>query len=729
MMTLSGRRALLPSRYTNAPTCRGYRGIMIAYCILNIPRRTQLAAMQNYLTAVSLLLVCSATADPYLWLEDVTSTKALEWVESHNTRTIDEFAADDSFRTLEARLRSILDSKDRIPYVNKRGEYFYNFWRDADQPRGLLRRTTLDEYRKAAPQWETVLDVDALAAKQGENWVYKGIGYLEPTYDRALLRLSRGGADAVVVREFDLVSKTFVADGFELTESKGRANWLDRDSVLVTTNFGPGTMTDSGYPRVVKLWRRGLPLAKAEVVFEGEQTDVAAFVYVDQAAERTEAMIVRAIDFHTSANYVRRNNRLIELDVPGDAQVAIDRGWLSVTLKSDWPVGDTTHASGSLLLIALDDFLSGDRNFDVLFTPTPTSSLAGVSATRNYVLVNALDNVRNRIVVWRRTKDRWIQEPTIGSSGFQTISVAAVDRHESDDYMLQTTDFVTPATLQMRDLRTNAVKVTKQAPALFDANGLAISQHWVKSKDGTNVPYFQISPTASNGPRPTLLYGYGGFEIPMVPRYSATVGAAWLERGGVYVVANIRGGGEFGPQWHQAALKENRPRAYEDFIAVAQDLIRRKVSTPKQLGTMGGSNGGLLVGNMLTMRPDLFGGIVCQVPLLDMRRYNKLLAGASWMAEYGDPDDPEQWRFIETFSPYHNVSKDADYPAVLFTTSTRDDRVHPGHARKMMAKMTQMEHDVRYYENTEGGHAGAADNAQRAFMSALSYTFLWDVLD
>ena len=678
----------------------------------------------------SLLLVCAANAaDPYLWLEDVTSDKALEWVDNHNTLTIDELAGDDSFRALQARLLAILDSKDRIPYVTKRGEHYYNFWRDADHPRGLLRRTTLDEYRKLQPRWEIVLDIDALAAREDENWVYKGIGYLEPTYDRALLRLSRGGADAVVVREFDLVGKAFVENGFQLPESKGGASWRSRDSIFVTTDIGPDAMTSSGYPRVARLWQRGQPLTKAEVVFEGEYTDVSVFASADLSAGHEAGIIVRAIDFYTSETYVRRNNRLIKLDVPGDAVADIDRGQLSLRLKSDWSVGDTRYTNGSLVLIALDDFLAEKRDFHVLFEPTPSRSLAGVSATRNYMLVNVLDDVRNRVDVWRRTKNTWVQEPSIGGAGFRTISVAAVDRHENDDYMLQMTDFVTPATLQMRSLETNAVKVTKQAPTQFDAQGLAISQYWVKSKDGTRIPYFQISRPDGTEPRPALLYGYGGFEISMVPRYSATVGAAWLERGGVYVVANIRGGGEFGPQWHQAALKENRPRAYEDFIAVAEDLIRRKVSTPKQLGAMGGSNGGLLVGNMLTMRPDLFAGIVCQAPLLDMRRYSKLLAGASWMAEYGDPDDPQQWRFIETFSPYHNISRDTQYPAVLFTTSSRDDRVHPGHARKMMAKMAQMEHDVRYYENTEGGHAGAADNAQRAFLSALAYTFLWDVLD
>lgn len=672
---------------------------------------------------------CSTDEDPYLWLEDVAGADALAWVEERNQATRNAFAEDPEFESLEQRLLAIFDADDRIPYVYKAGDWYYNLWQDEDNPRGLWRRTTLAEYRKPDPSWEVVLDIDALGKAEGENWVYGGASILVPTYDRCLLRLSRGGADADVVREFDLVAKTFVEDGFSLPEAKQSVAWAGPDAIFVATDFGPGTMTDSGYARIVKLWQRGQPLGDAMTVFEGETSDVSVGAYAELSPGFEMQFVYRGRDFYNSDRYIRRGDELLPLAIPSDAGYAVHRGWLYVTPRSDWLTAGRTYATGSLLAIKLERFLAGERDLAVLFQPGEGSALAGYSLTRNRVLINILDNVRNRIEVATPGLNGWTAAPLQGvdRTGFQTIEADAVDPDGDDRYFLETTDYLTPSTLSVASVGEDP-EVLKSAPAKFDTEDLAIRQHWATSADGTRVPYFQVSRVDATDTQPTLLYGYGGFRIAQVPRYSAGIGAAWLERGGVYVVANIRGGGEFGPDWHQAALKADRPRAFEDFIAVAEDLIRRGVTTSKQLGVMGGSNGGLLMGNMLTMRPDLFGAIVAQVPLFDMRRYHELLAGASWVAEYGDPDDPEEWAFIEGFSPYHNVSADVDYPRLLVTTSTRDDRVHPGHARKMVAKMRHMGHDVLYYENVEGGHAGAADNAQRAYMWTLAFQFLWDAL-
>jgi prolyl oligopeptidase len=668
--------------------------------------------------------------DPYLWLEDVTGDRALSWVKARNAESTKALAASPEFEALRKRLVAILDSDDRIPFVRKMGPWYYNFWRDASHPRGLWRRTTLDEYRKAEPKWETVIDLDALAKTESENWVWSGADCLKPAYRRCLVSLSRGGADAAVTREFDATTKAFLPDGFTLPEAKASINWRDANSVFVGTDFGPGSLTESGYPRVVKEWKRGTPLAEAQTVFEGKSTDVRVDAYRDLTPGFERDFVIRGVTFWTSEMFLRRNGRLIKLDKPDDAQLSVDRDLAFLTLRSDWKVGERTVPAGALLVTDFDKFVDGKASFEVLFKPTERTSLEGYEPTRNYVLLNELDNVRNRLNVLTRKSGTWKQEPLPGLPEIGSFSASAVDPDESDDYFVTTSDYVTPDQLLLGTIGKGAPEALKSLPAQYKADGLVISQHETRSKDGTRIPYFQVSrrEVPADGRNPTLLYGYGGFEVPMLPRYSSTVGAGWLEPGGVYVVANIRGGGEFGPNWHNAALKENRHKAYEDFIAVAEDLIRRKVTSPARLGTMGGSNGGLLMGNMLTMRPDLFGAIVCQVPLLDMKRYDKLLAGASWVGEYGDPDDPAQWAFVKTFSPYHNVRKEVTYPPTLFTTSTRDDRVHPGHARKMAAKMLEQGHDVTYYENIEGGHGGAANNEQRAFMSALAYRFLWTEL-
>jgi prolyl oligopeptidase len=670
--------------------------------------------------------------DPFLWLEDVASSQALAWVDERNRETEAALATLPDYAALRARLKTILDSKGRIPYVARYGGRYYNFWRDAQHERGIWRRTTLDEYRKPEPHWETVLDLDQLARDENENWVWAGASFLKPHGERCLVSLSRGGGDAHVVREFDLERLAFVDDGFTLPEAKGGASWIDRDSVFVATDFGPGSMTSSGYPRVVKEWRRGTALGAARLVYEALADDLSASAWFDYTPGHERQFVQRQIGFYSNELFVREpaTGALTRVDKPDDADAFTVRDQLVIQLRSDWEAGGAAWPQGALLAIGFADFLAGGREFSPLFTPTDTTSLDGVTATRGAILLTVLDKVKNRIVELRHVDGAW-QRRDIAAPGLGALGVSSVDEIESDDYFLTVTDFLTPSSLYLAKAGdADQRELLKSMPAFFDASPYAVSQHEAVSKDGTRVPYFVVmrKDTRADGANPTLLYGYGGFEVSLTPFYSGTTGEAWLARGGIYVLANIRGGGEFGPRWHQAALKEQRQNAFDDFFAVAEDLAARKLTSARHLGIMGGSNGGLLVGAALTQRPELFGAVVCQVPLLDMRRYHQLLAGASWMGEYGDPDDPEDWAFIGKYSPYHQVQAGQSYPRVLFTTSTRDDRVHPGHARKMAALMREQGHPVLYWENTEGGHAGAANNEQTATMWALTYTFLWKEL-
>ena len=668
----------------------------------------------------------AAAEDPYLWLEEVEGERAMAWVRERNLETQQAFTETSAFKELESGLLTILDSDDRIPFVAKHGAQYYNFWRDARNPRGLWRRTSLAEFRKPSPQWQVVLDIDALGKAEHENWVFQGAEYLKPGFERCLVSLSRGGADASVTREFDLTTLTFVEDGFQLPESKGGASWIDLDTVFVSADFGPGSFTTSGYPRVVKIWQRGTALSQARTVFEGADTDVAsaAFHETTQGFERN--FILRSPTFFTNELYLLdKDDSVLRVEKPDDATASFHRQWMLLELRSAWTPGRIVYPGGSLLAIPFEDFQAGSRDFSVLFSPTPSTSLASHGWTRQHLILNVLDDVKNRLAILTPVQGRWQSQPFPDAPAFGSVSASGVDEEESDDYFMTVTDFLTPTALYFGTLGQTREKL-KETPAFFDASDLEISQHFVASKDGARIPYFQVSARdlALDGAQPTLLGGYGGFEVSEIPYYSGMVGRGWLSQGGVYALANIRGGGEYGPRWHQAALKQNRPRAYEDFAAVARDLAARQVTSPSHLGILGGSNGGLLMGNMLTSYPELFGAIVCQVPLLDMKRYTHLLAGASWMAEYGDPDLPEEWAFIRGFSPYHNVRPGLAYPPVLFMTSTRDDRVHPGHARKMMARISEVTTNAHYFENIEGGHGGAADNPQSARMWALAYTFL-----
>ncbi len=679
------------------------------------------------------------TTDPFLWLEEVQGERALNWVRERNALSQKELTARPEYAPTKAQLLDVLNAKDRIPGVARRGDWLYNFWQDETNKRGLWRRTTLAEYRKPQPAWETVLDLDALAKAEGENWVWGGTVCLGPSYRRCMVMLSRGGADAKVSREFDAVTRQFVKDGFTLPEAKSDVDWIDEHTLYVGTDFGPGSMTDSGYPRIIKRWKRGTPLTQAETAFEGETKDVAVSVSVDKTPGYERTMFFRALDFYNSKKFLLQGDKLVELDMPSDATPSFLRDTLLLHLRSDLTVGDkralTTFPSGSLLHTNAAAYLNGERKLAALFTPTPTRSLSSYTSTRDHVLINIIDNVAGKLEQWHKKGDsftrREIAAPFPGALGVSSLHDPLLKTDSlAEAYWLSYTDFLTPDSLYLSSTANDKRDLLKARGGLFDSAGMRAEQRFATSKDGTKVPYFVVWPKGAraDGNNPTLLYGYGGFEVSMKPWYSGGFGRAWYSRGGVLVVANIRGGGEFGPSWHQSAVKPNKQRSYDDFIAVAEDLIAHKITSPKHLGIMGGSNGGLLVGATFTQRPDLFNAVVCQVPLLDMKRYHTLLAGASWVAEYGNPDLPEEWEFISKYSPYQNVKAGVKYPRVLFTTSTRDDRVHPGHARKMAALMLSMKHDVLYYENIEGGHGGAADNEQRAHLQALEYSYLWQQL-
>lgn len=665
--------------------------------------------------------------DPYLWLEEVDGKEPLEWVEQRNLKTKEWYCTGASFDALCAKIRDALDSDDRIPAFVAYGSQLYNFWQDKDHPRGIWRRTTLDEYKKKEPTWETLLDLDALAEEEGENWVWAGHSMFRPDIDRALIHLSRGGGDAAVVREFDVDRLCFLANGFSVPEAKTRVSWAGRDKLLIGTDFGPGSMTDSGYPMTIRVWERGTDLDSAQEIFRGEASDVSVGASADPSNGYSEYYITRATDFYNTELSVMRGDRLVRIDKPASANANIHRGRLFVRLKSEWKTESADYSAGSLLTCDLDSYINEQCGWNVLFVPSENTTLEGWGTTRDDVVLSVSENVRTKAYLASETSNGWTTRSVSETTDILNESIQSLDPYDSNDYLLNAESFLVPSTLSIGS-ESAATEVLKQAPSFFDGSQFEASQHWANSKDGTKIPYYQIRRNDVTDPAPTLLYGYGGFEISLLPQYSATIGIGWLERGGNYVVANIRGGGEFGPSWHHSALKEHRHRAYDDFIAVGEDLVSRGIVEPNQLGIQGGSNGGLLMGNMYTRRPDLFGAVACQVPLLDMSRYHLLLAGASWMAEYGDPDNPEDWEFLKGYSPYHNVDSEGEYPPILITTSTRDDRVHPGHARKMTARLEEFGHPIHYYENTAGGHAGAADNSQRAFMLALVYEFLWNTL-
>ena len=656
--------------------------------------------------------------DPNLWLENIDDERALDWVRARNDATTAELSGE-LFERMRTEALEVLDTDSRIPYVRRRGEYLYNFWRDAANPRGLWRRTSLDSYRTDAPAWDVIIDLDELARADGENWVWAGADVIEPDHTLALIALSRGGSDATVVREFDMRTRSFVADGFVLPEAKSRVSWEDPDTLLVGTDFGPDSLTESGYPRIVKRWRRGEPLEQAAMLFTGSVGDVAVTSGVDRTPGYERTMIYRAVDFYNDQVFQLRSGELVHIDAPTDASLSVHRDWLLIELRTDWYAGTEIYRAGSLLAADYERFLDGTAELSVVFAPDERTCLHQYAWTLDRLVMITLADVASRVEIV--TPGSWTREPVEGLEPGSNTVIVATDPW-GDEFFLDSSGFLTPSTL-FRGTAGGTLAPIKSAPSFFDSTGLEVAQYFATSDDGTRVPYFVVG-RPGTGPQPTLLGGYGGFEVAQTPGYGGVLGRLWLARGGTYVLANIRGGGEYGPGWHTQAVRSGRHKVAEDFAAVARDLVDRGITTPAQLGAQGGSNGGLLMGIMLTKYPELFGALVCQVPLLDMKRFHLLLAGASWVAEYGDPDDPQEWSFISKYSPYQNISTDTTYPPVLITTSTRDDRVHPGHARKMTAALEEAGHRVWYYENIEGGHSGAADNAQTAFKSALAFSFL-----
>lgn len=662
--------------------------------------------------------------DPFVWLEDVEGPRSMEWVNAKNAATIATLTQSPLYQPFYDRLKQILDSKDRIAYPDIIGDALYNFWQDAEHERGIWRRTTWASYATASPTWQTVIDLDALSKAEGVTWSWGGADCLEPAYRRCMVSLSRGGSDAVEMREFDLTTGTFVRDGFKIPEAKTSTTWVDDSTLFVGTDFGPGTMTTSGYPRLVKRWTRGTPLASATTVFEAPVDHVGAFGGSVDAGDRRYLRIVDAINFYESAQYLYDQGHVVTIDVPKDADLYLVADQLIVYVRDPWTVGGRTWPTGSLVAMSFADFRAGRRQFQLVMQPGPRETINGITSTRDYLLITVLNNVRGELRRYRHQGDAWrfekVPAPDLGTVGVVARST------RSNRYFFTFTNFIQPTTLYVT-AENGAVSEVKRLPAMFDATGLVVEQREATSTDGTKIPYFIVHRRGlkHDGSNPTLLAAYGGFEISNTPFYSSTTGAAWLERGGVFALANIRGGGEFGPAWHRAGLKENRQRIYDDFTAVARALIQDGITTPSHLGIRGGSNGGLLMGVALTQHPELYNAVLIQNPLLDMKRYSHLLAGASWMAEYGDPDKPEEWAYISRYSPYQNLTPGTKYPTVMYTTTTRDDRVHPAHARKMAARMESMGIPFYYFENTEGGHGAGVTNAQVAKEFALTYAYLW----
>ncbi len=683
--------------------------------------------------ALGALAVTTQNDDPYAWLEDVHGTKPLDWVKEQNARSLGLLKSDQHYQKNYDSILQVMDATDRIPMGSLRHGHVYNFWQDAENPKGLWRRTTIADYQTPAPHWEVLLDVDALAKGEAQNWVFKGAD-CAPAETRCLISLSRGGGDAVVIREFDLKTKAFVAGGFAVPEAKTDASYLDDDTVLFATALDG--QTSSGYARIVKQWRRGQPLAAAGILYEGQAGDVASAPATFHAEGGGIGVAVRAVSFFETEYFLIGKGTVTKLPLPLSANLQGitfgDLTHLIVTLREDWNRDGQTFKKGALLALTLDPFLKSRAEMPVqlLYAPGPRASVEQVAVGGGNVFAAISENVAGHIeqFSWGDVDgDQWVSRTLTLPPGGSTDIVSANDYGPQAYFSAQ--GYLSPPALYAYDSsRETPPRAIKSLPARFDASGMVSEQFEAVSKDGTRIPYFVTRPKSLSGPAPTILYGYGGFEVSLTPSYSANFGRLWLSHGGIYVVANIRGGGEFGPGWHDAAVKTKRQHAYDDFEAVAADLAHRGLTTPKQLGIMGGSNGGLLVSTVMVQKPELFGAVVCQVPLIDMIAYTHIGAGASWIGEYGDPAIPAERDTILTYSPYQNVKAGVAYPPVFFVTATSDDRVTPVHARKMAAKMEALGAEVLFYENTDGGHAAAADHRQAAEMWGLSFVYLAEKL-
>jgi prolyl oligopeptidase len=667
-------------------------------------------------------------SDPFLWLEEIEGEKAMSWARAENDKTLGALQADPRYKKFEAQALEILQAKDRIPFVQIMPDGLYNLWQDEKNVRGVWRRTTLASYRSPDPVWETVLDIDALATAEKANWVYQGSNCLPPENRRCLIVLSNGGKDANVVREFDTRTKTFVDGGFSLPEGKQSASWLDADTLLVSREWGEGTMTKSGYPFVAKALKRGQTLAQAKEIFRGAAEDVQALAFAlrDARGKVHGVLGVRGLSTFETEYSLLGDKGPVKLDLPRRASPAgIVDGRLLLSLREDWGRAGRSFKSGALVSYDLAEWKKDPNKAvpSLVFAPGPRQTVRGFAVTKNKLILTILDNVRGKAFAYDFAGGAWKATP-IALPDNATLSLATA-ADDSDEAMFSVTNYLTPTSLFYYDAATSRLEPLKRTPPRFDAAGHVVEQFEATSKDGTRIPYFVVRPKNArmDGSTPTLLYGYGGFQVAQVPSYSGSMGRLWLEQGNAYVVANLRGGGEFGPTWHQAAQGANKQRTWDDFIAVAEDLIARKLTSPRRLGVVGGSQGGLLVGTAITQRPELFNAAIVQVPLFDMVRYPLMGAGASWIGEYGDPEKAEQRAWLDGYSPYQRLVAGKTYPTPFFLTSTKDDRVHPGHGRKAAAKIGALGQPYYYYENIDGGHSAAANLAEAARRLALEYTY------
>lgn len=665
--------------------------------------------------------------DPRLWLEDIDAEASLAWVAQQNAATLARFG-DAQFEAGRDTLTAIFDRRDNIPIISRRGGLIYNFWRDDRNKRGLWRRTTMAEFPAEAPSWEVLIDLDALAEAEGEDWVWGGPQTLAPDHQRAMIRLSRGGSDAGVLREFDLPSKSFLVDGFHLPEAKGGVEWLDTDTLLMTSSHGgEANQTRSGYARTVRLWQRGTSPSDAPVLFEVDAGSVCADVFVDDTADEERVLFADRKGFFESDLWLGdRTGPKTRLDIPADAWFSVNRDRFVLKLRSAWTRGGETYPPDTLLGGRLGELVQGAPRFAVLFRAEDRIALRSFTWSGGRLVLSILDELSPRYELLTPGETEWRRESIAGLPETGVVSAWRLDIEETEsngDLIALIEDPLAPPSLNLI-ARDGPPSILKHAPAVFDASGLTVTRHEARSIDGERIPYVQIGPAGLTGDAPVLMMGYGGFQIAMEPHYDPSVGKLWLERGGTYVIAHIRGGGEFGTRWHKAGMREGKRLSHDDFAAVAADLVERGVTRPKRIAAEGGSNGGILISNMLTRYPQRFGALFCTVPLIDMRRYTRLLAGPSWIDEYGDPDKPEDWAFLRTYSAYHNAVPGQSYPPILIATSRKDDRVHPGHARKLAAKLQEMGYEAYFYEPETGGHARGKDSKERAAFTALGLRFL-----
>lgn len=664
--------------------------------------------------------------DPYLWLEGVNDERALTWVTEQNETTLAEFG-DASYTCDRDTLATLLNHPDKIPYVSRRGNYLYNFWTDADHPRGVWRRTTETRFRTETPQWEVLLDLDALAVDDQEDWIWQGPQTLPASHDIAILRLSRGGSDAVCLREFDLNARAIVDNGFHTDQAKCWCNWLNRDTLLICTTLGEDMATHSGYPRKVQKWHRGENLADAEVLFEANKESMSVSAYRDLSVAEERIWFFEKTAFFDTVRWIGDSNGPKQrVNLPLDADTATEGQWIAVRPRKAWTVAGQTYAADTLVGTDFNAMLEDKAEYTVLFEPEQRRILSDFYWCNGRLILRILDNLSPVHETLLPDTEGWVRETLDKLPASGVVNVWPLDQVSSEsngDLLAQTEDPITPPTL-LKLQTDKPPELLKKSPARFNAENLQVSQHEAISSDGERIPYTQIGPLESNGHAPVHLSGYGGFRASRLPYYAPTIGKLWLERGGTAVIANIRGGGEFGARWHEAGRREGKRLSHDDFAAVAADLVERGVTIPERIAAEGGSNGGILISNMMTRYPDRFGALFCTIPLIDMRRYSKLLAGASWIDEYGDPDKPEDWEFLKTYSAYHMAEPGKPYPPILLATSHGDDRVHPGHARKMAAKLHAMGYRAFFYEPESGGHGYGKNNEEAAGFVALGYRFL-----